>query len=227
MAKQYVLQFGSGDPRPFTGLSPTLVIFMVTSSGQTLTPPAISAIGVSTGLYTFAFGATVSISFLADAATTSPGPAGRYVAGSIDPADRSDEYGNTLVALGNTNVALGTTNVALGTTSVAWGSTNATQAGLNIGIGTTTYAYLQSLGSTLGGINSSLNILIGTTASSFGGASTNPSDLFGYLKRIQEGLEGQETFLKGTGVLTMYDRTGTATFAIRTIANNVSLVIKT
>ena len=57
-------------------------------------------------IYKFSYGTTVPISFLADAATTSPRPQRRYVVGSIDPADRADEYGTTLVAIGTTNVAL-------------------------------------------------------------------------------------------------------------------------
>jgi len=58
--------------------------------------------------------------------TTSPGTTGRYVVGQIDPADRADEYGNTLIAYGLTAIAqannIGTTLIAEGATLVAMGA---------------------------------------------------------------------------------------------------------
>ncbi len=202
--KTYILRFGFGDPRTYTGLAPTMLIF-ADNAGATIAPPAITEALTGSGIYKFDYGTTVPISFLADAATTSPGPQGRYVVGSIDPADRADEYGTTLVAIGTTNVALGTTNVALGTTAVA--------------IGTTILAGNASLTVAVSGL--------GSTASSFGDSSTDPVDLFGYMKRVLENLEGNQTFTKPSGSLAIYSRGSSTLLTTKTIANSVSLVTKT
>lgn len=234
MAKFYSLQFGAGDPRPFTGLNATFLIFVRMTDGATIAPPAITEALTGSGIYQFSYGVTQPISFLADAATTSPGPAGRYVVGQIDPTDRMDEVGATIVAIGTTNIALGTTNVALGTTNIAFGVTNTALGTTNIALGTSIYALEQAIGSTLTSIGNtistlggSLFTLIGTTASLIGDSSTNPSDLFGYLKRVNELVQGQETFTKGSGLLNMYDRTGATLLNARTITNSASMVTKT
>lgn len=266
MAKFYSLQFGSGDPRTYTGLSPTFIIFVRMTDGATISPPAITESLAASGLYQFTFGTTQPISFLADAATTSPGTAGRYVSGQIDPADRADEYGATLVAIGMTltanNTALSSTLVAIGNTSIAYGgtilgqltSTGATLVGIgntSIALGSTVFALSTNagvtavafgntsiaIGTTLIAIGNSLTAQglsnavamagIGSTASLIGDSATDPTTIFGYLKRIAELEQGQETFVKGTGALTMFDRTGATTLANRTVTNNASLVIKT
>jgi hypothetical protein len=210
MAKTYFMRFGFGDPRTYTGLAATFLHF-TQFDGTAVTPPAIAenynvtgGVTTGTGMYKFTFGTTLPISFLADAATTSPGPQGRYVAGYIDPVDRADEYGTTLVAIGTTSVALGTTSVALGTTAVA--------------LGTSILAQGQSLSVSVIGI--------GSTASSFGTSATDPVDLFGYMKRIQENLEGNQTFYKASGALTIFSRGSSYTLASKTIANSTSLVVK-
>lgn len=216
--KTYILRFGFGDPRTYTGLAPTMLIF-ADNAGATIAPPAITEALTGSGIYKFSYGTTVPISFLADAATTSPGPQGRYVVGSIDPADRADEYGTTLVAIGTTNVALGTTAVALGTTAVAIGITN-------VALGTSAVA----LGTTILANGTSLNVVVaglGSTASSFGTSSADPVDLFGYMKRILENLEGNQTFTKPSGSLAIYSRGSSTLLTTKTIANSVSLVTKT
>jgi hypothetical protein len=267
----YLLQFGTGDPRTFTGLAPTFLIFK-DKDGTNVTPPGITEVPSSTGLYYFAWGTTTNIAFLADAATTSPGTSNRYIAGMLDQADRIAEIGASLAALGTTSVALGTTNVALGTTNVALGTTN-------VALGTTAVSWGSALGSTLvatgstlvaigntsiayGGTNSAnivnmgathvavgnslvalgntsvaigttilsvingLSLSIGTTASIIGDSTHDPVDLFGYLKRVSELLQGQQRFAKGTGALSMYERSGVTLLASRTVTNNASLVIK-
>lgn len=294
MAKTYTIRFGSGDPRQYAGLSPTMLIFVNLTNGATLVAPSITeSLSVTCGIYQFSYGTTQPIAFLADAATTSPGTTGRYVTGQIDPADRSDEYGNTLVALGTTNVAIGTSHlaqgvtiiaigtsgiaqgvsiisqgvtitaigttllgygassVAFGTTIIAIGTTLFGQGVTNIAIGTSNlaqglttlgygvsiYARVQAtgtsvtaMGDTLAGIGISLSIIssvIGSTASSFGDSSTDPATLFGYMKRIQENLEGDSQYVKVSGVWTILDRTGGTTFVQKTITNSATLVVKT
>lgn len=241
MAKVYTMQFGSGDPRTFTGLSPTMLIFVRVSDGATIAPPSITESASGWGIYQFTYGTTQPIAFLADAATTSPGTSARYIVGQIDPSDRADEYGNTMVALGNSGVALSTTGVALGTTAVALGNTNIAFGTTNVAIGTSLSALGLStlaLGTTavaigttitglLNGLSSPILLAIGTTASSFGSAVSDPVDLFGYMKRTRELLEGNRSFQKGVGVLTQFDRTGGTTLYSKSIANNASLVTKT
>jgi hypothetical protein len=261
MAKTYWLRFGSGDPRVYGGLSPTFLIFK-DSSGTNVTPPAISEVsGTSTGLYAFTWGTTTSIGFLADAATTSPGTTGRYVSGSLDPVDRMDEVGTTLVAigttlnaigttgiaigttgiaigttavsygllnfgLGTTNVALGTTNSALGTTNVALGTTSVALGITAIGYGVTNLAVGTTIQSYLSGASSPWLLSLGTTASSFGSTSADPVDIYGYLKRIQENLEGNEVYIKSSGVLSISTRGSSTLLATKTLTNSVSLVTK-
>ncbi len=225
MAKQYTLQFGTGDPRTFTGLNATFLIFKDTVAGSNVTPPGITEVPSATGLYYFTWGTTSPITFLADAATTSPGTSNRYIAGSLDPADRIDEVGTTLVAIGNSLTSLGASSVGLlnmGVTLVGIGNTSIALGISNFALGTSIYALEQTLSSTLGG----LAVVVGSTASLIGDSSTAPVDLFGYLKRARDTLEGQERFVKGTGIFTIFDRTGATTLSVRTVTNNSSLVTK-
>lgn len=251
------MRFGSGDPRAFTGLNATFLLFKL-SDGTNVTSPGITEVPSATGLYYFNWGTTTSISFLADAATTSPGADGRYVAGSLDPSDRIDEYGTTLVAigmtnfaLGTTNVALGTTNVALGTTNVALGNSNIALGNSNIALGNTNIAFgttnvalgtsnfalgtsnlaiavsIYALSTSLYALGLSIQFSVGTTASSFGSTSIDPTDLFGYLKRIIENLEGNQTFIKVSGELDIFSRGSSTLLRVKTVTNSVSTVIKT
>lgn len=189
--KTYSLQFGAGNPTGFSGLTPTFLIFYNLATSATLAPPTISETPAGWGTYSFVYGTTQPVWFLADAATTSPGPTGRYVTGFLDPADRADEYGNTMVALGNTMVALGNT----------------------ILFDVVNFATL------IPGI--------GSTASSMGGISTLPSDLMGYLRRVDALLEGAQQFVKGTGSLSQFDWTGATLLSQRTVTNSASLVTRT
>lgn len=303
MAKSYYLTFGHGDPRTFTGLAPTLVIFKL-ADGTNVTAPAITEVS-TTGIYTFSWGTTTSIAFIADGATTGLLAGERYTVGNLDPADRIDEVGTTLAALGTTSVAwgsanstaltnVGTTLVAIGnttitynaaintaltnigTTLVAIGNTSITKITNNgttlvsigdatatsftntgatlvaigntaitaltnegatlVAIGNTSIAYggtilakvttmgttLVAIGNSIGGANSG----IGSTASSYGDSTTDPVDLFGYMKRIQENLEGNSTYTKGTGVWAIKSRASATLLISKTITNSATTVTK-
>ncbi len=291
--KTYYVVFASGDPRSTVGLSPTFLIFNTYGTG--VTPPGITGVIGATGIYAFQYGTTTPIAFLLDGATTGLA-SNRYISGSIDPADRSDEYGTTLVAigttlnaLGTTGVALGTTNVALGVTSVAlgitavalgntlltyglttaalgntliaygntmvalgntgiaFGTTNVALGTTNVALGITAVALGTStvssgitsvaLGNTILAIAGSLYAssvtlslilpFIGSTASSFGTNVADPVDLFGYLKRVQENLEGNQSFTKMSGALSIYSRGSSQLLINKMITNSVSMVIKT
>ncbi len=261
--KNYLLNFASANATLVTGLSPTMVLFANMNTGATIAPPSITEAVTGWGLYTFQWGTTTPIVFMCDGATSGLGSF-RYIKGSLDPADRADEYGTSLVALGTSNIALGTTNMALGTSNIAIGTTNIAFGTSNfalgtsnialgmtsVAIGTSIYALEQTLGSTLVAIgNTSIalgitNVAISTSlsatsvtitvavagvgaiSSTFGGSGSDPIDLFGYMKRIQENLEGNETFTKTTGALQIYSRGSSALLITKTITNGTSTVTK-
>lgn len=86
--KTYYLKFGSGDPRPNTGLFPTFIIF--SASGMTaLAAPGVTEMPALSGLYQFQYGPTGPIVFLADGgAALSAGD--RYISATLDPIQAVD-----------------------------------------------------------------------------------------------------------------------------------------
>jgi hypothetical protein len=138
MAKNYLIQFGNGNPTLFTGLSPTFVFFKGFPGGVSLAPPAgITEIASGQGLYYFTFEPLTSVgcssvAFLIDGATTSLTSSARYLAGNLDPIQAVDElvsgqsfgYGASLMGL-------------LGSTASSFGSTSADPA--------TVFGYLKRL----------------------------------------------------------------------------------
>lgn len=237
MSTTYFMRFGSGDPRNSSGLAPTFLIFRQ-ANGSDVTPPSITEVGSTFGVYTFTWGTTTAIAFLADGATSGLS-SGRYVVGALDPVDRVDQnaatllaFSTTLVAIGTTNFALGTSSVALGTTAVAIGTSLVSLGVTGIALGTTAVALGTSniaLGTTIlnwvSGTSSPLLPFIGSTASSFGDNTQDPVDLFGYLKRIQENLEGTALFTKGSGAWDIKSRGGSL-LATRTVSNGQTTVVK-
>lgn len=233
--KTYYVRFGSGDPRSNFGLSPTFLSFNTYGTG--VTPPGITSVIGATGFYAFQYGTTTPIVFLIDGATSGLDASVRYVTGAIDPADRSDEYGNTLTALSVSLTAQGSTIFGLGTTSVALGisvnalGTSAVALGVTgVAIGTSLTAIGNSIFAGLGGgagVSLSAEILLrmGSTLSSFGSTSIDPGDLFGYLKRNQEFLEGDQTFNKTSGAWDISTRGGTLLIE-KTLSNSSTTVTK-
>lgn len=105
--KTYYLQFGSGNPADYTGLSPTLVIF--SAAGLTaLTAPGITETPAGSGLYSFEYGPTQSIIFKSDGgANLASGD--RYIVGVLDPIQAVDEkIGYTSDSFGSTSADPGT-----------------------------------------------------------------------------------------------------------------------
>lgn len=103
MAKTYYLKFGSGDPRSYTGLSPTFVIFQTLGGTAIASPPAITEVAASTGIYKFTYGPTASISFLSDGGAALAS-SDRYISGALDPIQAVDEVvGTTSDSYGSTN----------------------------------------------------------------------------------------------------------------------------
>lgn len=172
--KTYWLQFGSGDPRVFTALTPTF-IYWYNGNGATLAAPGITQVLAGSGQFQFQWSPTFPISFIADGG--SGATVGRYVGGALDPADLINETGQTLISMGTTLTAIGTTNVALGNTNVALGTLNFALGTTNVGIGITgqaigittqQYAILNNALGTTGVALGTTGVAIGTTALGFG-----------------------------------------------------------
>jgi hypothetical protein len=245
MAKVYYITFGTGDPRTFTGLAPTFLTF--NNNGTVVTPPSISEVTGATGFYSFTWGTTTPICFLADAATTSPGTSGRYVKGAIDPADRADEYGTTMIAIGTSHIAQGVSILAFGVTSLAIGTSHLAQGASLLALGNTSLGYgislyaagtsinaigttLTGIGTTLFGIGITTGLLagfIGDTSSSFGTTSTDPSTVFGFLKRALEIREGNQVYTKATGILDFYNRGSSTLLREKTVSDSSTTTTKT
>lgn len=228
--RNYWAQFGSS---AVSGLAPTFVSF-ITPAGANGTPPSISEPG-SKGLYLFQYDASLTqIAFTLDGATSSLAFSDRYIYGVLD---QYDTFGVTLNAIGTTLVAQGATVVAIGTTLVAQGATvvaigNTMITGLNdqgstlVGQGTSIIA----MGNTLAAIGlsaGSLGALIGDTNSLIGNNLSDPTTVFGFLKRAQETREGDETYTKASGVLDIYDRTGATLLRQQTISDTATQVTRT
>lgn len=158
MAKTYFVRFSSGNPNLYAGLSPTFVQFM-SEGATTLTPPSISELGTSTGLYKFSYAPspTFAIAFVIDGgAALSSGD--RYVVGSMDAVQVTDQ--------------------SLGFSQDSYGST------------------------------------------------AMPESVFGYVKRVIEFLQADNTFNKSTGVWDVYAH-GTSTMLMeRTLQNSSSQTTK-
>lgn len=198
MAKNYLLQFGSGNPANKAGLAPTFIVFKTTPGGTDATPPGITQLPIATGLYYFTYGPTNSISFVVDGATTGLSSQERYISGLLDPIDAVDEQ---LTAV------------------------NATMISNFVTIGTTLVAIGNSL-SVLGGSFVNFGALLGTTGSTFGGISVEPTTIFGYLKRSQEFMEGNSTFTKASGFWNIYSRGSSNLLATKTLADTSTQVTK-
>ena len=239
MSNYYGLAFSNTDPSQYPSLAPTFLTFRRVTDGQTLAPPSLSQIDF-TGVYGFTYAVTDPIYYRVDGITITSAT-DRYLIGILDPADNIDnqhsagmttltQYHSTLTAIGASNVALGTTSVALGITNVGYGTSNLAinttilaHGSTNFSINTTISAEL----STLSAIGLTLDAKIGTTASLIGDNSTDPVDIFGYLKRMQEFNEGDQSFDKTSGAWTIQDRTGATTISTRTLDNTSTTVTRT
>ena len=101
--KVYWVKFGSGDPRTYTGLSPTMVIF-ATQGGTALAGPGMSEVISGSGFYQFQYGPTISIIFLADGGSGLTA-GDRYVSGPLDPIQAVDQtVGQPYASFGSTSV---------------------------------------------------------------------------------------------------------------------------
>lgn len=218
--RDYWLRFGSGNPQSLSGLAPTFITF-IDSSGNNITPPAITEPG-SKGLYKFSYDPTLTIAFVADGATTGLASSDRYIVGALDA---QDTFGVTLNAIGTTQVAMGSTLIGFGNSFVVFSSTFTALNSSFVAVSATLAGMastLAAMGVTLGGLEAS----IGSTASSFGTDASDPTTLFGFMKRIQELNEGAQTYTKASGALALYSRGASQLLRQLTVSDTATLTTK-
>jgi len=104
--KYYLLRFGSDNPTSFSGLSPTFTLFEMgpTLPWASVTSPGISEISTGSGLYTFAYNATLPVAFTVDGGAALAASS-RYIVGILDPIQSVDQK------VGFPGDSIGTTNV--------------------------------------------------------------------------------------------------------------------
>lgn len=86
---------------------------------------------------------------------------------------------------------------------------------------------LVGIGNTAVALGLTNSALVGTTASDFGTDLSDPTTIFGFLKRAQETREGNETYTKSTGGLDIYSRGSSQLLASKTIGDNPTETTKT
>lgn len=116
MARDYWFAFGGGTTTANSGLQPTFITFM-NDQGTGFAAPSIAEIAAK-GLYLCQYGATQTIVFTLDGATTGLVATDRYINGVFDP---SDMFGATLTMLGN---SLASMALSIGSTASSYGSTS-------------------------------------------------------------------------------------------------------
>ncbi len=128
--------------------------------------------------------------------------------------------------LGATQAAPGITEVLTGSgyyrfqASIGWSQSFAFL--VDGGASATTARYVR------GTLDSSdaLDLTVGYTASSFGSTSVDPGDIFGMVKRNQENFEGNSSFLKSSGVWSIFSRGSSTLLSVKTLTQDTTGVTK-
>lgn len=210
------VSFSQSNPSTYPSLAPTLVTFMNMLDGTTIAGPGVTQLA-GTGIYMFAHQTSTPFYFKMDAITTSTA-SDRYVYGVLGPIQQVDiQLTQLATTLASYNSSAGANFSTLTAYSVSLTATSSTL----VAIGTTTISLIGT------GTTNSAEILlrIGTTASSYGTTTTDPGDLYGFLKRNQEFLEGDQTFSKTSGVWNISTRGGTL-IQTKTLSQTSSQVSK-
>jgi hypothetical protein len=71
-----------------------------------------------------------------------------------------------------------------------------------------------------------VDLKIGVPEDSFGFTATDPTTVYGFLKRNQEFLEGDANFDKASGVWTIYSRGASTILRVKTLTNTVTEATK-
>lgn len=241
MARDYWFAFGTGNPSTYSGLAPTFISF-VNNAGTTFAAPSITE-RAGTGLYQVSYGATQTMAFVLDGATSLLATSDRYIPGVFDPYDQFGVTLNAAFALGTTSVAIGTTLIGYGTTAVfgistiaGYGSTLTFGISTILGSGISLSAQgvsmlaqgvsLFALGTTNLSFATANALAIGSTSSSYGSTSVDPVDIYGFLKRAREIAEGNQIYTKATGILDLYVRGGATLLIEKTITDTSTTTSK-
>lgn len=111
----YVVQFGTGNPSTYAGLSPTFIVWNVVGIGAT-TPPAVTQVPTSSGLYYFTYAPTSAVAFVLDGTSSITTAAVRYVSGAIDSVPSSAGVSGLIAGYTQISILLGTLADSFGTT---------------------------------------------------------------------------------------------------------------
>ena len=106
--KTYWLKVGDSSiaPATYTGLSPTMSVF-VNNGGSNVVGPTISELPAGSGVYQFSYGPTLGMFFSVDWGVGIPSSY-RYTIGSLDPIQAVDERVGGIL---NNNDSIGSTSV--------------------------------------------------------------------------------------------------------------------
>jgi len=228
--KDYWASFGAS---AVSGLNPTFIVF-VSPGGGNGTPPSITEPG-SKGLYKFSYDASLTqIAFVLDGFTSGLAFQDRYVKGVLDIYDQMgfslnamgsslSTMGSSLSVMGSSLSVMGISLSAMGVSFSAFGESQLALGNSLVALGTSNLA----LGVSNLAIGTSLVAGLGDTASSYGTDVSDPTTVFGFLKRAQETREGNETYTKSTGVLDIYSRGSSQLLREKTISDSTTSTTKT
>lgn len=228
--KDYWASFGAS---AVSGLNPTFIVF-VSPGGGNGTPPSITEPG-SKGLYKFSYDASLTqIAFILDGFTSGLAFQDRYVKGVLDIYDQMgfslnamgsslSTMGSSLSVMGSSLSVMGISLSAMGVSFSAFGESQLALGNSLVALGTSNLA----LGVSNLAIGTSLVAGLGDTASSYGTDVSDPTTVFGFLKRAQETREGNETYTKSTGVLDIYSRGSSQLLREKTISDSTTSTTKT
>lgn len=197
------------------GSTQSLISTQITGLGTTLVAQGSTVVGIGTTLA----GVGVTQTYLGTQILGIGSSLG--VIGTSQAAIGSTISGiaATLSGIGVTVSGIGVTLPALGALITAEGVTVSAMAAL-----------ISAIGTSMSGSNAtilSFALALGTSASSFGTVTTDPIDVMGALKRLQELYEGRATFTKQGAVWTAYDRTGGVTIMVKTLNSGALTTTKT
>ena len=228
--KDYWASFGAS---AVSGLNPTFIVF-VSPGGGNGTPPSIPEPG-SKGLYKFSYDASLTqIAFVLDGFTSGLAFQDRYVKGVLDIYDQMgfslnamgsslSTMGSSMSVMGSSLSVMGISLTAMGVSLSAFGVSQLALGNSLMALGTSNLA----LGVSNLAIGTSLIAGLGDTASSYGTDVSDPTTVFGFLKRAQETREGNETYTKSSGVLDIYSRGSSQLLREKTISDSTTSTTKT
>ncbi len=93
MSARYGLRFGGGNPQDYAGLTPSFIVFKNQTGSDVASPPAITEVGTSTGLYYFTYtpNASFTVFFTVDGGAGIGTTSDRYITGTLDPIANVDQ----------------------------------------------------------------------------------------------------------------------------------------